>query len=321
MKQTVAACILGAVALSPQLVFGGQPTFSGQAPYVAPNQTTLNFCSAAINKNLAMMALLAQQGADVNNENCQSWDADTPLMRAVGTAYNDMGVVNFLLSHGANVNYQNKFGQTALMYLVKQQWNDPSTMYHGSRFIYQAMPALMTHGANVNLQDIAGNTALLYLMAAGYSSGTVRQFMYELTTLKDHGADINHQNKKGQTALMMAAQGCGLESVQTLLSMGANPALKDSTGATALSLATNSAAAESTDTTCNQVVQVLMNPAQYAKPAADGSAPASMSPPATGASVTPTVSASAPSPVASAAQAIQGITNALSVFGHILTGK
>lgn len=98
----------------------------------------------------------------------------TPLILAV--IYQQVEIVVFLLTHGAEPNFTDEDGKTALMYS------------HDLEITF----ALLQYGADVNIQDNDGNTALLY---------NADNFPIIEILLK-YGADINHINYSGQTALI-----------------------------------------------------------------------------------------------------------------------
>lgn len=277
--------------------------------YQPANQVTQEFCAAARNGNFQMMTLLTKQGADLNNENCLSFESVTPLMRSVSQPFASLQVMQFLLDNGADANYQTKNGQDALMFLFKQQWSSPYGSSAVANFLAVALPSLVQHGANVNAADIAGNTPLMYLISSGYTMYSFNSAMYAVKFLVSHGADVNHQNNVGETPLMLASKGCGVQGVKQLLALGADPMVKDAAGNTALSLAT-AEAAQQTSGACNQVVTILMNPAAYQNTAAATSAPADV--------VNPPQASSAP---ASPANPLQGLANAIGNIGRALSGQ
>jgi len=299
----------------PTQVLRNNPTPAAVAPhpntvqYQPANQVTQEFCAAARNGNFQMMMLLTKQGADLNNENCLSFESITPLMRSVSQPFASLQVMQFLLDNGADANYQTKNGQDALMFLFKQQWSSPYGSNAVANFLAVALPSLVQHGANVNAADIAGNTPLMYLVSSGYNMYSFNSAMYAVKFLVSHGADVNHQNNVGETPLMLASKGCGVQGVKQLLALGADPTVKDAAGNTALSLAT-AEAAQQTSGACNQVVTILMNPAAYKNTAAATSAP--------GGGANPPLASSAPTPTANP---LQGLANAIGNIGRALSGQ
>lgn len=114
---------------------------------------------------------------------------DTPLMQAVER--ND--VADVLLKNGANVNAQNEFGKTALMYAIQYNNKDVISL-------------LLLHNADVNLMTFSseqcgrsglvlaagGRTALMY--AAWYGMPEVIQ------ALISHGANVHYRDSEGETS-------------------------------------------------------------------------------------------------------------------------
>jgi ankyrin repeat protein len=90
---------------------------------------------------------------------------------------------------------------------------------------------LLEAGAAPNAKNQLGRTALMFASSKGFTA--------IVKNLLDRGADPNiaPTDAQGWTALMVAARAGQLESVQVLLSSGADAAAKDRNGTTALSLA------------------------------------------------------------------------------------
>ena len=128
------------------------------------------------------------------------------------------------------------------------------------------MQALLDNGADMTLQDRQGQTALMHAAAKGNTeavqallghSGLGRTAREELVELKDqagktaaqHAEDNDHKelmvflkeyvalnvpDQEGQTSLMKAALQGDVKLVQSLLTKGADPTMKDKVGCTAL---------------------------------------------------------------------------------------
>lgn len=262
MKKTI--LITSILLLVQQSAFAGKKDTElnlNSPQYRIADNITKQFCSAAEHQNLPMMNLFIQQGADINNENCDPYKATTPLMVAVSSHYTDhITVFNYLLDHGANVNYKTKNGETALMYLLKDPWES----FHGTvPFLNQALPALLEHGADVNAENKAGDTPLIYLAASGYSQFSLQQFINSMNLLIKNGANINHQDHSGLTALMITAKGCGIESTKLLLASGADSTIKTKTGDSAMTIAAKKASEQNSSGPCNEIVGILQNPKDY----------------------------------------------------------
>jgi N-acyl-D-amino-acid deacylase len=146
------------------------------------------------------MRLLIEHGADVNAQNAFG---STALMWSGA----DAAKVRLLLDHGADVNKTAKSGRTALMIAALS----PSSA--------EAVRLLLAKGANVSAADQAGLTALM-AAAIGNDTASVRMLI-------EAGADVNHTGStgpngpRGFTPLMLAASKANLEAVKLLLAKGA----------------------------------------------------------------------------------------------------
>jgi ankyrin repeat protein len=159
--------------------------------------------------SLKAIQLLLARGADVNEQDDYG---RTPLMYAAA----DTGIetFRFLLDHGANVNIRDKDGPVLLQVL------------EGGNF--DIVRLLLQHGADVHLSYEDGKTPLMQIAQMGDE-----EFARELLR---RGADINARDKEGKTALHYAARDCDL-IVGFLLKNGAKVNVRDKEGRTPLKVA------------------------------------------------------------------------------------
>jgi len=130
--------------------------------------------------NMQKVEKLINQGADVNEQNKSG---ETALMSAAEDGQRD--VCELLIAKGANVNAQNNSGETALM----------KAAYSGHRKVCEL---LIAKGADVNAQNYkTGDTALISAAIVGRKK--VCLFLIA------HGANLYVQNKRGDSALVIAA--------------------------------------------------------------------------------------------------------------------
>ena len=154
---------------------------------------------------------------------CAAWGAvaGAELAKAVKNA--DAKTIARLLAHETGVNEPDKQGRTPLYWAC-------------SRADALLIDQLLAHGADANSRDGEGDTPLMALVR---STADVRG---PAAALIAHGAYLNLQNSTGGTALMEAIdhapQALDLRAsaalVKALLDAGADPTLKDWSGATAV---------------------------------------------------------------------------------------
>ena len=99
-------------------------------------------------------------------------------------ANGDFATVCAEIKKGADINYQNGDGRTALMRASKRDYKD-------------IVRVLLDNGADVNLEDNKGKTAIMG--AAKKGNKTICKKLIEA------GADVNKADDRGRTALMRAA--------------------------------------------------------------------------------------------------------------------
>ena len=151
--------------------------------------------------------LLISAGADVDRVD---YLGDTVLTMTPRSRSADKDAITrtclALISKGADINHQNKRGQSALFLAVE----------------YDNVPlfkALIQIGANPNLKDSSNRTVLHLCTWDEYYS------LCELLISK--GVDIDVQDNEKRTPLTIAAQGGQLDIVKLLVNNGANVNLKD----------------------------------------------------------------------------------------------
>ena len=152
-----------------------------------------NFFSAIINGNLKEAKALLNKGVNVNSTNIYG---ETALMFAV----RDKKMLKFLLKSGANASIASRFGTTALMHAA----------VHSD---IEIVKMLLSAGAYVNSTDANGRSALLFAAVDG------RDEIVNLLLLS--GADTNLKDSTGSTAACYAKAGDHKKVKKLLKSIGA----------------------------------------------------------------------------------------------------
>ena len=133
-----------------------------------------------------MIKFLAENGADLNEIFELSPETSTNALN-VSITVNRPDIADILLSNGADPDYCDPTGRTALVYAVMT----------GS----EILRVLLEHGANPNIPDKDGRTPL---MLAALDVGCEPEI---LELLIEHGADVNAQDNEGMTALLWTVAG------------------------------------------------------------------------------------------------------------------
>lgn len=160
---------------------------------------------------------LISQGANVNADMCvvsyNLCGSSTPLMMAVVNGYLEM--VKFLVENGADINYRNFYGDSALDFALTEYRDDSKEI---AQFLIQ-------NGAD--LSDVS-----LFDTIDGHD----RVYTEMMEILLENGVDIDYRNKKGKSILLYFAELRWLEHIDFLIKNGANVNLQDDKGNTALAL-------------------------------------------------------------------------------------
>lgn len=158
---------------------GADPNFTG-----SNHETAL--CSAVCSDNKDLVELLYAAGAKV--EPCPAgW---MPMIRAAQTG--QMGMIEWLLEKGANINLINTYRQNALHISIEKNNTNQATF-------------LINHGIDVNLEDFEGNTPLIMATKKGDE-----RLIDLLLAAK---ADPYYKNKNKQSALDLAEYRDNLKEV------------------------------------------------------------------------------------------------------------
>ncbi len=180
--------------------------------------------------NREAVKVLLEHGASAT---ARETNGTTALEWAVGR--NDLETVQLLIGAGADVKAVNRYGVSPLLIacnnagvaivdaLLKAGADPNSAMPEGETALMTAarvgnvdiIRALYRAGANVNARESWHNQTAMMWAAAG-------NFPAEIETLKELGADPNSRSDGGFTPLLFAVREGSLESVQTLLKLGAN---------------------------------------------------------------------------------------------------
>ena len=151
-------------------------------------------------------------GANINH---QDKEGQTAIIKAARHA--DKETFSLLLEQGGvEVNHQDKLGNTALIYATLRNSKD-------------LVKLILEKLADPNLKNKLGNTALTY--------AAMNNYVYIARELINNGAQVDHQNKKGNTPLTIAARRDHKNIVFLFIEKRANIDHQNNKGNTALMLA------------------------------------------------------------------------------------
>lgn len=168
---------------------------------------------AVIYNDVELIEELIDSGADINFKNNFG---DTALITALRCVNNKLEIIQELIAAGADANISNNEGSTALILSVPFEKKEIIT-------------GLIRAGANVNAKNHNGDSALI--SAVTFDRITI------LKELIKARADINIVDSKGHTALISAAKYGKVKIVQELIKVGADLEIKDNEGNMALKYA------------------------------------------------------------------------------------
>ena len=176
---------------------------------------------AAASGSQEMIQHLVDRGADLAAVNDKG---QTPLLVSLANHKS-----NLLLKRGIDMSVADKYGNTALHFVVYNPRPYFDSFPEPPTFSIDDVRFLLEGGANVHCQDMQGNTPL------HVASAEDRDDIAEL--LINHGSDVNAINVQGRTCLHMASFSGALEILQTLILHGAQVNAVDELGSSPLHIA------------------------------------------------------------------------------------
>ncbi|HJR07613.1 MAG TPA: ankyrin repeat domain-containing protein [Pyrinomonadaceae bacterium] len=175
MKETVTRLFLIISFLSVLTLFAGCRNIQK----LSSAKLRLAACEGKIDEVRSFIAL----GANVNEKSSSS--GSTALIGAEACdPLNAEAIVKILLESGAEVNTQDKYGETALMYAARNG--------HA-----ESIKALIAKGAWVNVRNNEGETAIVKAVQNGCD-------VHALKVLIEAGANVNALTDKGESVLEKA---------------------------------------------------------------------------------------------------------------------
>gem|GEM_PF-304783 len=193
---------------------------------------------AAAQGHRDVVALLLQQGVSVNLINAAG---DTPLIMAASAG--DVESVGMLLQAGAEINVENAKGYTAvdvgfgrgiskLESLLTSKGGKPGAVLRRERMLAAAtngdvktLKAVLSKKTDVNYREDKGDPALILATRNGHKDAA--------KVLLDNGADVDATDREGgRTSLILAYLNKDYDTLDMLLTKGANPALAGKDGKT-----------------------------------------------------------------------------------------
>ncbi len=169
--------------------------------------------------NMDMVRFLVNEArADVNIV-----DASQSSPLTVSGYLGNVEAIELLLENGANMEWTNQYGYTAVGSAVKEG-NMEATRY------------LIEQGADLNRQHYAGQTVLM--------EAIIEDDLKMVKYLVGKDVDLDIQNNRGYTALMLAILSKNLDIIRVLVDAGSSLTIESKDGFTPLMLAAYSGSLE-----------------------------------------------------------------------------
>jgi len=181
------------------------------------NKVTALMLATADSHNPELARVLLQAGAEVNHQDIYGY---TPLIYTSALGYIEM--VKVLLEEGANVNAKNRDRMSALMFASDKGHED-------------IVKELLAAGAEVNARDRQGNTSLMLASDKGHED-----IVEELLAAGAYIDDQNYEDRDNALLLALKKYKLGVENLPTIFSIikyKPDPDIMNTRGETPLVLA------------------------------------------------------------------------------------
>ena len=173
------------------------------------------------NQDIDTIKVAINGGANVNIWS-SSYHIATPLTTVA--EQNNLDILNYLVSIGADINVKDRFGNTPIMKIMS-----------GNRPLY-IIQSMVGYGADVRAINDNGQNLLMILTDS--IGGSIENRRKIIQYLIDQGVDINHPDRNGVTPLISEVQhNADLMTIIMLIKAGANIMQTDSNGKTAFDYA------------------------------------------------------------------------------------
>ncbi len=194
-------------------------------------ETALDIAVSSLNKSIAQ--LLINKGASVKGVNGYG---NSVLMETIKSAFKPnkkvLAIIQMLLAGKADINFMNKYGNTALTYAIAKK--SP-----------ELVDLLLKKGANPNLKDKNGYNAMhKTIYSALYGRLKNDELVQIVESLILYGAQINAKDNNGSTPLIQAAKGgpgrdanAAFQAMEILINYSVDISLRDNDGQDALAYA------------------------------------------------------------------------------------
>jgi ankyrin repeat protein len=193
--------------------------------------------------NLPFITEYIRRGGHIEDINKIIDDKGNTLL-LLASSRNQFPIVKYLVEHKANVNAQDKRGATALMKSIyKEEGMDPDQ---------EIIEYLVKNGAKINTKDKDGETALIF-------ASRDKNMIKILQFLIENGGDIKIKDNKKETALENAIINNNFESVELLISKGANINNENEYNSTPLLQAIGNTWHRGTDVDNRKIIELLIS--------------------------------------------------------------
>ena len=226
--------------------------------------------NASFHGDIETVILLVEKGIDVNPRDKVE---NTPLLNALSSNnINRCKIAMYLIAHGADVNAENIYGETALTILIHNDEHSKNVKeetielfkslyekssiesmfpneYMGEKNAFDMvahydMPELvdwLIEKGDYSYSDIPRDDSGSYLH--NYYKKIDSDYIYKCPNMIEYIVnnkleDINSTNNDGRTILSIAAEMDDIQDCKLFLKLGVNPSIKDNSGKTAYDYAT-----------------------------------------------------------------------------------
>lgn len=204
--------------------------------------------------NYDVVNLLVEKGVDVNARDRLT--GNTPILSVLikGNTSERCEIAMFLIEHGADINVENKSGDTVIRRLMKESPDSKEAIELFKYLYLNTIPSYEYASFQLAADDDMPELVDWLIKEQGFSYSDLRQedgsYLHYCYRMDESGnlwrkpkmieyivncklEDINTQDKEGRTVLSVAAEKNEVEDCKLFLKLGADPTIKDNSGKTA----------------------------------------------------------------------------------------
>ncbi len=157
---------------------------------------------------------------------------NTPLH--IAAKMGNLEMVKYLVSVHANINAQDIYGKTPLYCAAESHAGKKIIKYLIKKGSKLDLRVSKSEESTIDILNRSGHRTIVEELVNNLHSAVQKNLIKKVDRLINQGIDVNSQNSHGQTSLHIATRYAHLDMIKHLITVGANPNIKDNKMYTAI---------------------------------------------------------------------------------------